>query len=75
MDKYLMWNHYERLHNHNKAKHNKTVCIFIGIYSIRSCRDDLVRVPYMYGTRQVLPVSKTGIVYSCDERDPDDLDI
>ena len=34
MDKYLMWNHYERLHNHNKAKHNKTVCIFIGIYCI-----------------------------------------
>ena len=32
MDKYFMWNHYERLHNHNKAKHNKTVCIFIGIY-------------------------------------------
>ena len=23
---------YERLHNHNKAKHNKTVCIFLGIY-------------------------------------------
>ena len=32
MDKYFMWIHYERLHNHNKAKHNKTVCIFIGIY-------------------------------------------
>ena len=32
MDKYFMWNHYERLHNHNKAKHNKTVCIFLGIY-------------------------------------------
>ena len=31
MDKY-MWIHYERLHNHNKAKHNKTVCIFLGIY-------------------------------------------
>ena len=27
-----MWIHYERLHNHNKAKHNKTVCIFLGIY-------------------------------------------
>ena len=35
MDKYLMWIHYERLHNHNKAKHNKTVCIFLGIYYIR----------------------------------------
>ena len=32
MDKYFMWNHYERLHNHKKAKHNKTVCIFLGIY-------------------------------------------
>ena len=32
MDKYFMWVHYERLHNHNKAKHNKTVCIFLGIY-------------------------------------------
>ena len=34
MDKYFMWIHYERLHNHNKAKHNKTVCIFLGIYII-----------------------------------------
>ena len=34
MDKYLMWIHYERLHNHNKAKHNKAVCIFLGIYCI-----------------------------------------
>ena len=32
MDKYFMWIHYERLHNHNKAKHNKPVCIFLGIY-------------------------------------------
>ena len=31
-DKYFMWIHYERLHNHNKAKHSKTVCIFLGIY-------------------------------------------
>ena len=36
MDKYFMWIHYERLHNHNKAKHNKTVCIFLGIYCILS---------------------------------------
>ena len=34
MDKYSMWIHYERLHNHNQAKHNKTVCIFLGIYCI-----------------------------------------
>ena len=32
MNKYYMWIHHERLHNHNKAKHNKTVCIFLGIY-------------------------------------------
>ena len=32
IDKYFMWIHYERLHNHNKAKHNKAVCIFLGIY-------------------------------------------
>ena len=32
MDKYFMWIHYERLYNPNKAKHNKTVCIFLGIY-------------------------------------------
>ena len=32
MDKYFIWIHYERLHNHNKTKHNKTVCIFLGIY-------------------------------------------
>ena len=32
MDKYFMWIHYERLHNHNKAKHNKTMCIFLGMY-------------------------------------------
>ena len=34
MDKYFMGIHYERLRNHNKAKHNKTVCIFLGIYCI-----------------------------------------
>ena len=32
MEKYFMWIYYERLHKHNKAKHNKTVCIFLGIY-------------------------------------------
>ena len=40
MDKYFMWIHYERLHNHNKAKHNKTVCIFLGIY----CSSNLNKV-------------------------------
>ena len=37
MDKYFMWIHYERLRNHNKAKHNKTMCIFLGIY----CRKNM----------------------------------
>ena len=45
MDKYFIWIHYERLHNHNKAKHNKTVCIFLGIYCKmmgRICRQSLI---------------------------------
>ena len=37
MDKYFTWIHYERSNNHNKAKHNKTVCIFLGIYCIWCC--------------------------------------
>ena len=45
MDKYLMWIHYERLHNHNEAKHNKTVCIFLGIYCIYGYHSDLYEVP------------------------------
>ena len=42
MDKYFMWIHYERLHNHKKAKHNKTVCIFLGIYCTLGCLDQYV---------------------------------
>ena len=40
MDKHFMCIHYERLHNHNKAKHNKTVCIFLGIY----CKSTMAQV-------------------------------
>ena len=40
MDKYFMWFHYERLHNHNKANHNKTVCIFLGIYCTTTQQPD-----------------------------------
>ena len=49
-DKYFMWIHYERLHNHNKAKHNTTVCIFLGIY----CTMHSMRMQYMssYGVLQ-----------------------
>ena len=43
MDKYFMWIHYERLHNHNKAKHNKTVCIFLGIYCISVWNTDFCK--------------------------------
>ena len=42
MDKYFMWIHYERLHNHNKAKHNKTVCIFLGIYCMEGALHKMV---------------------------------
>ena len=50
MDKYFMWIHYERLHNHNKAKHNKTVCIFLGIY----CRWLLhVMITQDWGTKDI----------------------
>ena len=45
MDKYFMWIHYERLHNHNKAKHNKTVCIFLEMYCIVS-RDGVCYIQY-----------------------------
>ena len=34
IDKYFMWIQYERLHNHSKAKHNKTVCIILWICCI-----------------------------------------
>ena len=47
MDKYFMWIHYERLHNHNKAKHNKTVCIFLVIYCM--CYDLL----FLYSARKL----------------------
>ena len=44
MEKYFMWIHYERLHNHYKAKHNKTVCIFFGIY----CTQIFKLIGYIY---------------------------
>ena len=49
MDKYFMWIHSERFHNHNKAKHNKTVCIFLGIYcksiGVRLNKRDVLLIP------------------------------
>ena len=35
MNKYFMWIHYERLHNHNKAKHDKPCAYFLG-YTVAS---------------------------------------
>ena len=51
MDKYFMWIHYERLHNHNKAKHNKTVCISLGIYCMRVCKVSCVWITPTYWWR------------------------
>ena len=34
MDKYFMWIHYERLHNHNKAKHKKKPCAYFLGYTV-----------------------------------------
>ena len=48
MDKYFMWIHYERLHNHNKAKHNKTVCIFLEIYCIHTFGDLLPSIVWTF---------------------------
>ena len=50
MDQNFMWIHYERLHHHNKAKHNKTVCIFLGIYCIY-----IAAVSYYYRLGKVIP--------------------
>ena len=34
MDKYFIWIHYERLHNQNKAKHNKKPCAYFLGYTV-----------------------------------------
>ena len=63
MDKYFMWINYERLHNHNKAKHSKTVCIFLGIHCrvtrswFSEQRSDIFNVPDIWGTHTWLPLS------------------
>ena len=61
MDKYFMWIHYERLHNHNKAKHNKTVCIFLGIY----CRLPILRVNEYIKTGGRYVYRRGGTQYKC----------
>ena len=65
MDKYFMWIHYERLHNHNKAKHNKTVCIFLGIY----CTYFLVRnPPFLHAEYQVAINRYSRLLFTCEDR-------
>ena len=61
MDKCFMWIHYERLHNHNKAKHNKTVCIFLGIYCTQTqlgmnCADMRIWLTAMQRRFELLPI-------------------
>ena len=52
MDKYFMWIHYERLHNPNKAKHNKTVCIFLGYTVMLWCITHIpLHYKYIYANR------------------------
>ena len=73
MDKYFMWIHYERLHNHNKAKHNKTVCIFLGIYCTSSqemCKrtthhdhDSITHSVFYWVTRVFMNISLTIHIY------------
>ena len=52
MDTYFMWIHYERLHNHNKAKHNKNMCIFLGIYCNHGHFDQLLSCAWSCWWRQ-----------------------
>ena len=67
MDKYFMWIHYEWLHNHNKAKHNKTVCIFLGIYctvqSNRGITSSLFYVLFHY-LADVF-ITRSRMIYQC----------
>ena len=55
MDKYFMWIHYERLYNHNKAKHNKTVYVFLGIY----CRS----MPWLLMFWHLVSLCHLGLLY------------
>ena len=63
MDKYFMWIHYERLHNHNKAKHNKTMCIFLGIYCSFSLNVAITLTLTFQGGIIQLPCPKNRLSY------------
>ena len=58
MDNYFTWIHYEWLHNHNKAKHNKTVCIFLGIY----CRSGKRKYSVTFGNSQIIHYFQRPVV-------------
>ena len=63
MDKYFMWIHYERLHNHNKAKHNKTVCMFLGIYCTKAISGGFVRTRLnCYNPREIIFMTKLSLL-------------
>ena len=64
MDKYFMWIHYERLHNHNKAKHNKTVCIFLGMYCTKRHVYDLSTLPFWIKIQIRILIGKF-IIHGC----------
>ena len=59
MDKYFMWIHYERLHNHNKAKHNKTVCVFLGIYCTATHWDQTQAVCHIWVESMDIKISRS----------------
>ena len=67
MDEYFMWIHYERLHNNNKAKHNKTVCIFLGINCTSDNRTQTIHPISMswgsFGNKQSASVMTFTSVY------------
>ena len=80
-DKYFMWIHYERLHNHNKAKHNKTVCIFLGIYCTVLCvfwsllcvvffrlACEPLNITFIIGRSRHNPSAVTPVKYECNAK-------
>ena len=67
MDKYFMWIRYKRLHNHKKAKHNKTVCIFLGIYCITPSSVAITQNPsFLSVLWQTYTIDKNGL--SCSHQ-------
>ena len=58
IDKYFMWIHYERLHYHTKAKHNKPCAYFLG-YTVNISVVDyvcLITLTWITGQRRVIIV-------------------